>query len=275
VSDAARAQFRDRYGPLAIIAGASEGLGQALAEELAGRGLDLLLIARNEARLGDIAAAIGGRHDVKVRTLPLDLTDADAAPRILAAAEGLEVGLLVYNAGAVRNADLFLDQPIELPMRMIKLNCMTPVLLAHALAPAMCERGRGGIVLVGSTGCFVGAPRIVAYSAAKAFQVNFVEGLHAELSPAGVDVLSAVIGSTSTPGRAREMGVRFDPARDMTPEDVARQIVGAIGEGPTRVIAKQDSGLGALAGPWGAFRQSALAVVGAAMKGFAARTSKG
>jgi short-subunit dehydrogenase len=275
MTDESRARFCERYGRFAIVAGASEGLGQSLAEELAARGLDLLLIARNDVRLGEIAATIGAQHGVEVRTLSLDLTDADAAERILAAADGLEVGLLVYNAGAVRNADLFLDQPIELPMRMIKLNCMTPVLLAHALAPAMRQRGRGGVVLVGSTGCFVGAPRIVAYSAAKAFQVNFIEGLHAELSADGVDVLSAVIGSTSTPGRAREMGVRFDPARDMTPEDVAREIVGNIGQGPTRVIAKQDSGLGALAGPWGAFRQSALAVVGAAMKGFAARTSKG
>ncbi|TMK54660.1 MAG: SDR family NAD(P)-dependent oxidoreductase, partial [Actinobacteria bacterium] len=71
--------------------------------------------------------------------------------------------------GAVHNADLFLEQPLELPMRMIQLNCVVPVALVHALAPAMRERGRGGIVRVGSMGCFAGSPRVVAYSAAKAF----------------------------------------------------------------------------------------------------------
>jgi short-subunit dehydrogenase len=105
--------------------------------------------------------------------------------------------------------------------------------------------------------------------------VNFAEGLRAELAADGVDVLSAVIGSTNTPGRARELGVRFDPARDMTPKDVAREIVENIGAGPTRVIAKTDSGLGAAAKPWNEFRQAALSVVAEAMKGFTARTTTG
>jgi short-subunit dehydrogenase len=197
----------------------------------------------------------------------------DAVGQILTACEGHEVGLLVYTPGAVHDSDLFLDQPVELPMRMIRLNCTVPVMLVHALAPAMRARGRGGIVLVGSTGCFVGGPHMVAYSAAKAFQVNFVEGLWAELRPHGVDVCCAVIGSTNTPARTRTLGVDYDDTQDMSSEDVALNLVENIGDGPTRVIARDDAGIGALNAPWSAFRRSALDTLAEAMQAFRARTS--
>ena len=262
-----------RYGRWAIVVGASEGVGACVAEELAAGGLDLLLIARNATLLDEVAAALRSRHDVQIRTHVQDLTAPDAVEQILAASDGLEVGLLVYTPGAVHNADLFLDQPLGLSMRMIHLNCTVPVALAHALTPAMRDRGRGGVVLVGSTGCFVGGPHIVAYSASKAFQVNLVEGLSAELGPHGVDVCSAVIGSTNTPARARTLGVAYDATQDMNSEDVARDLVAHIGDGPTRVIARDDAGIGALNAPWSAFRQTARETLEAAMQEFTARTS--
>jgi short-subunit dehydrogenase len=153
------------------------------------------------------------------------------------------VGLLFYNPGAVHNGDYFLDQPLELPLRMITLNCTVPTALVHALTPAMVERGRGGVVIVGSLGCFVGSPHSAAYSAAKAYQVNLVEGLWAELRGTGVHVLEAVIGSTTTPGRAR-----------------------------TRVIAKLATGIGPLAAPWEEFRANALDVMITATEEFNRRT---
>lgn len=265
--------FARRYGRWAIVTGASEGVGACAAEELAARGLDLVLSARNGAHLDKVASGIRDRYDVEVRTLPLDLTEPDAAEQILAAVEGQEVGLLLYSPGAVHNSELFLDQPLELPMRMITLNCTVPVALVHALAPAMRDRGRGGIVLVGSMGCFVGSPRTVAYSASKAFQTTFIEGLWAELHDMGVDAFSAVIGSTTTPARARTLGVAIDDALDMSSEAVAREIVKNIGNGPTRVIAKLASGIGPLAEPWSEFRAMALATMIDAMQGFTARTT--
>jgi short-subunit dehydrogenase len=264
----------ERYGRWAVVVGASEGVGACVAEELAAGGLDLLLLARNDALVEEVAATIRGRHPVEVRTHVQDLTALDAVDRILAACDGLEVGLLVYTPGAVHNADLFLDQPIELPMRMIQLNCAVPVALVHALAPAMQERGRGGIVLVGSTGCFVGGPHMVAYSAAKAFQVNLVEGLWAELGRHGVDVLSAVIGSTTTPARARTLGVDYDATQDMSSEEVARELVDHIGTGPTRVIARDDAGIGALNAPWSEFRETARRTLATSMQAFIERTSR-
>ncbi len=267
--------FLDRYGRWAVVVGASEGVGESAADQIAAHGLDLVLIARNGALLDQVAARITQRHGVAVRTLVIDLTDPDAPDRILAAIAGIEVGLLVYTAGAVHNGDHFLDQPLELPLRMITLNCTVPVVLTHALAPAMKDRGRGGVVLVGSMGCFAGGPHMVAYSAAKAFQVNFVEGLWAELGRDGVDVFSAIIGSTSTPARTRTLGVRWDEDLDMTSEDVAREMVDNIGNGPTRVIGKLGSGIGPVAAPWSEFRRLAVAATMEATAGFNARTTSG
>jgi short-subunit dehydrogenase len=232
-----------------------------------------VITARNAGLLVDVASDLRERHGVEVRTLPLDLTAGDAVTRLLDATDGVEVGLLLYCPGAVHNSDLFLDQPLELPMRMITLNCTVPVALIHALAPPMRDRGRGGIVLVGSMGCFIGSPRTVAYSAAKAFQQSLLEGLWAELSGDGVDVLSAVIGSTTTPARARTLGVKVDDHLDMTSEAVAREIVENIGNGPTQVIAKLTSGIGPLAAPWAEFREHALATMIEAMQSFTQRTA--
>lgn len=265
--------FLDRYGPWAVVVGASEGVGASAADQIAAHGLDLVLVARNAELLDQVASGIRERYGVEVRTLILDVVDPEACDRILAETAGLEVGLFVYTVGAVHNGDLFLDQPIELPLKMITINCTVPVVLTHALAPAMRDRGRGGIVLVGSMGCFAGGPHMVAYSAAKAFQVNFVEGLWAELGHHGVDAFSAVIGSTSTPARTRTLGVQWNEDLDMTSEDVAREMVDNIGNGPTRVIAKLGSGIGPVAAPWSEFRQLAVAATMAATSGFNARTN--
>jgi short-subunit dehydrogenase len=266
------ARFSQRYGPVAIVAGASEGVGACAAEELAARGLDLVLIARNATLLDELATALRDRHHVAVRTLPLDLTVPDAVDRVLAAVAGDDVGLLFYNPGAVHNGDYFLDQPLELPLRMITLNCTVPTALVHALAPAMVERGRGGVVLVGSLGCFVGSPHSAAYSAAKAYQVNLIEGLWAELRGTGVDVLEAVIGSTTTPGRARTLGVEIDDAIDMPADDVAREALDHLADGPTRVIARLATGIGPVAAPWQEFRAMALDRMIEASEEFTRRT---
>src|SRR5262245_5813156 len=122
-----RGDLANRYGPWAIVVGASEGVGASVADELAAGGLDLLLIARNAALLEEVAGNVRTRHRVEVRTHVQDLLAPEAVEQILAAAAALEVGLLVYTPGAVHNADLFLDQPLALSMRMIQLNCTVPV----------------------------------------------------------------------------------------------------------------------------------------------------
>jgi short-subunit dehydrogenase len=198
----------------------------------------------------------------------LDLTDAGLADRVTAATAGLDVGLLVYNAGAANRMPTFLDDPVEDSIGRIELNCVGPVVLARLLGPPMRERGRGGIVLVGSLSCLAGAARVVVYSAAKAFGVNLAEGLWAELRPHGVDVCNAVLGSVRTPSAAR-MGVEPDPERDMEPDDVAAEIVANIGNGPTYVVGEANRAMAAAF--WTVDRGEAVTMISEATTAYADR----
>jgi uncharacterized protein len=230
-----RDEFARKYGRWALIAGASEGIGASLADQLASRGLDLVLVARNGPLLDEVAAGVRERHGVEVRPLVLDLTDPDIGGRVAEATDGLEVGLVIYNAGASNRTTTFLEDEYEDSLKQIKLACIGPVALARHFAPAMRERGRGGIVLVGSLACLAGSARLAVYSAVKAFNVNLAEGLWAELRPHGVDVCCTPLGTTYTEALQR-MGVAYDPDLDMLPEDVAREIIENIGNGPTYVV---------------------------------------
>jgi short-subunit dehydrogenase len=227
-------EFARKYGRWAVIAGASEGVGASLADQLAALGLDLVLIARNEALINEVAQRVRERNGVEVRPLVLDLTVPDIVDRVGAATDGLEVGLVIYNAGAANRTVEFLDESFEGSLKQIELACIGPLALAHLFAPAMRERGRGGIVLIGSLACLAGSATVAVYSAVKAFNVNFAEGLWAELHSYGVDVVCTPLGKTDTEAMQR-MGVIPD---DMTmqPADAAREIIENVGNGPVHVV---------------------------------------
>jgi uncharacterized protein len=232
-------EFAQRYGPWAVIAGASEGVGASLADQLASRGLDLVVIARNEAKLKQLAADVHERHGVEVRPAVLDLTVSDLSERVAEATDGLEVGLVIYNAGASDRTTTFLESGADYALKQIKLDCIGPVALVDLFAPAMRDRGRGGIVLVASLACVAGSATLAVYSAVKAFQHNFAEGLWAELRGHGVDVCCTPLGMTFTPALQR-MGVAYDPASVMLSEDVAREITENIGNGPVHVVGENN-----------------------------------
>jgi short-subunit dehydrogenase len=263
-------QLAERYGPWALVAGASEGIGAAIAGQLAGAGLNLLLVARNEPLLGGVAEAIRADHDVDVRVLAHDLTDPDALDAVRHAATGVDVGLVVGNAGAANRSAFFLDDPLEDSLRLVQLNCLVPMGLAREFGPAMVDRGRGGIVLVGSMACLTGAAHVATYSAAKMFLVNFAEGLWAELGPDGVDVCATVLGSVQTPAAARQ-GVAFDPSTDMEPEDVATEILANIANGPTYVVG--DANRAMVSAFWTFDRRAAVEMMSEATAAYAARLS--
>ena len=217
--------FARKYGRWAVIAGASEGIGACLADELGSRVIDLVLIARNGTLLGQVADGVRKRRGVDVRVLVQDLTDPDVAAKVAAATTGLEVGLVVYNAGASDRTSTFLETGFDHSLKQIKLDCIGPVALVDHFAPAMRDRGRGGIVLVASLACVAGSATVAIYSAVKAFQHNFAEGLWAELREYGVDVCCTPLGMTYTPALQR-MGVEYDPQTQMLSEDVAIEITG-------------------------------------------------
>ena len=191
--------FATKYGPWAVVAGASDGVGAAFARGLAERGVNVVLIARRQAVLDEVAAEIRSETSASTRTLAIDLTEPGATAAIAAATSDLEVGFLVYCAGADPNFEPFLANPIEIAEAMVQRNCMVPMQLCHHFAPAMVERGRGGIVLFGSGAGLAGGANMVAYGASKAFDMVFAEALWAELHDKGVDVLGLILGKTDTP----------------------------------------------------------------------------
>jgi uncharacterized protein len=260
--------FAQKYGRWAVIAGASEGIGAALADQLAARGLDLVLIARNGPLLDEVASRARGDHGVQTRVVVQDLTDPDVGAKIADATDGLDVGLLIYNAGASERTTPFLDNEIEYSLKQIALDCTGPIALAHHFGQAMVERGRGGIVLVASLACLAGSATVVMYSAVKAFQHNFAEGLWAELRPHGVDVCCTPLGMTYTPAFQR-MGFEYDPAAHMLSADVAREIIENIGKGPVHVVGENNRA--AASAVWTIDRRALVEMMTTASVDFASR----
>jgi short-subunit dehydrogenase len=194
--------FAARYGPWAIVAGASEGLGAAWAEALAQRGLNLILLARREDVLAHAAQALRSRHPVEIATQAVDLGAADLLQTLAPTLAGRDVGLYVHNAAFAPHGE-FLRHSAAEQLASLDVNCRAPLLLAHHLGGQMAERGKGGIVLMSSLTAFQGTPLLTTYGATKAFNLVLAEGLHTEFKTRGVDVLACCAGATRTPGFLR------------------------------------------------------------------------
>jgi len=220
--------FSERYGPWAVVAGASDGIGASVARLLGARGVNVVLVARRSATLEEVAATVAS----ETRTLVLDLSEPRAATALAGATGDLDVGLFVYNAGADPNASLFLEKNVEAWQDLVVRNCLTVIGTTHHFAGAMQERGHGGIVLVTSGAAWAGGSHLAVYGASKAFDLVLAESLWAELSPTGVDVLGMVLGPTDTPAFRKILGGRkLDGMAD--PDDVARDMLDNLGNGPT------------------------------------------
>jgi short-subunit dehydrogenase len=225
--------FRERYGPWALVAGASDGIGEAFARRIAERGVNVVLLARREALLERLAGELRAAHGVEARPLALDLTAPDLGARVEAGTRGLEVGLLVYNAGAEHAAGPFHEAPLAHAQQLVALNCTGPITLVHRLGSAMRERRRGGIVLVTSMAALAGSAYIAAYAATKAFDWILAQSLWHELRPHGVDVMAAVAGMTRTPSLLASDPKLPPGIAMMEPDEVAAGALDFLGRGPT------------------------------------------
>jgi uncharacterized protein len=235
--------FAAKYGPWALVAGASDGVGAAFAEGLAERGINVVLVARRQAVLDEVAIGIAARTGVETRALTVDLTEPDAASVVTAATDDLDIGFLAYCAGADPYFEPFLANPITTAEAMVHRNCMVPMQLCHHFAPAMVRRGRGGIVLFGSGAGIAGGPNMVAYGASKAFDMVFAEALWSELHGKGVDVLGLILGKTNTPALRRlEYSRGVLGSEDEVPPDAASvdQVISEafenLSNGPTLMV---------------------------------------
>jgi len=231
----AGSEFARRFGPWALVAGASDGTGEAYARELARRGLDVVLLARRATVLTELARSIAEEHGVRTATICADLTDPDIGGVVEQGLAGREVGLLVVNAGAVHGIGHFLDRPLDDALGLVDLNCRAPLTLAHLLGGPMRARGRGGIVIMSSLAMAAGAASNATYCAAKSFEVILAEALWSELQPLGVDVMSVVAGATDTPAMQASVAGWSEQEGVMDPLELVSGALDHLGTGPTFV----------------------------------------
>lgn len=224
--------FRDRYGPVALVTGASSGIGKAFAAALAARGLDLVLVARRLDRLDALADRLRQDHGVDVSSLQIDLTDPTAARQMLERTAALDVGLVISNAGFGMKGEHAGNDPRAMN-DMLMVNCNVPLQLTHGFIPRLRARGRGGLVLTSSVEGLIGCPYSTAYAASKALVNSLGEGLWAELKPEGIDVLTLCPGATESEAAANQ-GIDPSKLRNvMSAEAVATVTLEDLSNGPT------------------------------------------
>jgi short-subunit dehydrogenase len=213
-----------------VIVGASDGIGAAFAHALADRGVNVVLVARRRQLLEEVAAPLSVEH----RVVALDLTDEHAAAGLAEATADLDVGLVIYNAGADANSAPILDQPLEHLAGLVQRNCASVLDVAYRFGQRLVARGRGGLLVVTSGAAWVGGATLAAYGATKAFDLVLAEALWAEWRPRGVDVLALVLGATDTPSLRRFLAEHGgDLGQLARPADVAEEALAHLSDGPT------------------------------------------
>jgi short-subunit dehydrogenase len=261
-----RPMFRTRYGPVALIAGASEGLGAAFARALAARGLDLVLIARRAEPLARTAAELSATYGVRVREVPCDLADPLARRIIFDATRDLHIGCLVYNA-AYSHIGPFVSANSEEYDRMTSVNVAMPMALLHHFGRGMLERRRGGAILMSSLAGFQGSGFLAAYGATKAFNRVLAEGLWYEWRGKGVDILACCAGATATPNYllTRPAKPHFMAPRPSDPHAVAEDCLKHLGKTPSFISGNGNKAVSFLMQRLMP-RKSAITMMGGAMR---------
>ena len=224
--------FSKRYGPWAIVTGASSGIGEAFAHSIARRGVRSLLLARRGDELERVAGDVEEATGVECVTHVADLADPRFIDALQERTRDLDVGLVVSNAGYNPVGSLEERKPQEL-CRILDVNCKAPLLLAHAFLPRLKTRGRGGFLMTGSFEGFFGVPYSAAYSASKNYVLAFGEALRGEHADTDIDVLVLAPSATDTAIiRARNLQ---DLPGIMQPSEVAEFGLDQLHHGPVAV----------------------------------------
>lgn len=212
----------------ALITGASSGIGEAFAYELAKQGTNLILTARSEEKLDLLASKISKEYNIKVNVFAGDLLQKDTPYKLYNQIKqaDLSVDILINNAGFGKWTN-FLDESIQQYEDMIEININALVKLCHLILPDMLKKGDGGIINVASTGALQPCPYVAAYCASKSFVLNFSEALYGEYHKKGITITALCPGNTTTGfqsvARANTKGMTAD-----TPKEVAKQGIKAL-----------------------------------------------
>lgn len=260
-------RLRARYGPWALVTGASSGIGRAFAVYLAEASVNLILAARRREVLETLSAELTERNGIDARVVAVDLGRPEGIAMLLAETGMLDIGLFVASAGFGTSGS-FIEKDLAPELEMIDVNCRAVAALSHAFGRRFAERGRGGMVLMSSLVAFQGVPRAANYAATKAYVQSLAEGLRVELAPRGVDVLASAPGPVNSGFAARaSMTMSFA----QTPTEVAASTLSALGrQGTVRpgLLAKLLEWSLSLLPRWGRVRVMAL-VMGKMTKGHA------
>jgi len=226
-------EFAQKYGPWALVTGASRGLGAEFARQCAERGLNVVLVATNADRLAAQASAIEQAYPVETRTVPLDLAREDFLDEVRPVTDPLRIGLLINNAG-ISTVGPFLERDTDYLVRQLHVNSRAGLILAHHFGAGMALAGQGGIIFVSSGSALHGTPYAANYAGTKAYNLILAESLWYELGPLGVDVLGFMAGTTDTPGLAANHPKPSRVVPVMDPAATVTEALDALGRRPSR-----------------------------------------
>ncbi len=237
------ASLKTQFGEWAIIAGATEGIGEQFSLQLAERGLNILLIARKQEGLDAVSTKIKERFpQIKTACLSLDLSDTNLAEKLNQFADGKEIGIVVCNA-VYSYIGNFADDSLESQLLTLDVNCKAPLTFIDVFKRQMIERKRGAIILVSSMSGFQGSAMVTTYASSKAFITVLAEGLWHEFKPLGVHVMACVAGATLTPNfKKHTPAQKMASAFPMEPEQVVKEFIAALEKkkGPTVIAGKMN-----------------------------------
>jgi short-subunit dehydrogenase len=224
-----------------LITGAAHGIGLELAREFARNGHPLILTARSESELENIASDLIDEHGVQIRYIAADFNDANAAQGLADTLdqENVQIDILVNNAGLGQHGK-FWEIPLERDMQMINVNIAALLMLSKSFLPKMVRRGGGRILNTASIAGFMPAPNMAVYHATKAFVLSFSEALATELKDTGVTVTALCPGATDTnffPEAELTDTAMFQKGNVMAPQEVAKIGYEALMKGERVVVA--------------------------------------
>jgi short-subunit dehydrogenase len=226
----------EKYGQLALVAGASEGLGAAFATYLASQGMNLILVARRKEPLEKLAGNLENKFKINARCVCCDLSNSDALQQLQQALYGVEVNMLVYNA-ALSHIGGFEEKSVEENNQIAQTNIITPLNLFQVFGLEMIKRGKGALIMMASLAGFQGSGFLSVYAATKAFDRVLAEGLWYEWKDKGVDVIACCAGATSTPNfiNTKPGKTNFLAPKVQAPEEVVKECFQKLGKTPSFV----------------------------------------
>src|SRR3989441_8838752 len=227
---------KERFGPWALVTGASSGIGREFARQIAASGINVVLVARRESLLDEVGQGLAKDFNVQYRTVVADLSQEGFLDKLAEATNDLDIGLVVSNAGTP-NPGEFLKLDRQLLHATLRLNTMAHLDIAHHFGAKLAERRRGGLILIGSVGAEIGVPFLANDGGAKAYIHSLGEALHYEFKPRGVYVTVVAPPLTNTAVLAKlGFDPRTMPMKPMSVEQCVSEGLNALRVNRSRIV---------------------------------------